>query len=551
MTNKEHLTLIRQGIDIWNKWRDENPAVIPDFSGTLSHFWYHMEAECRGNKVKWGTDFFSASHESEALPHNLSGFNLSGANLSRVHLGGTSPSGKDVNGSEIEANLSGANLSNANLSGACLNGANLTDANLSNADLSGALLHGTNLSRANLNNADLSGAGIEFTDFTGASLKGTKFARVKFDDISHLSKDGSNDFKLKFNLGEADLSKADMRKFDLSDANLSGVSLNEADLSDANLIRADLSGTDLRRANLARTQALYTNFSSAKLTGACLEDWNINRATTFDGVICDYFYWSSGQQERRPRKGNLAAGEFTALFQKALETVDLIFTNGLDWTAFFASFQKLQVKCDSDELFIQAFENKNGIFIIRLNVPIGADKGEIEKYLKRQYELEAQLQAKNEQLANLMEITKLLASRPINVEARAIAESESMSEASKYNQRHAQIGSLVDTARDNSRQQSINHQHNYAPEQKQNLVEAAAEIQQLLQQLEQTYPTNTPLEKQLVVTEALKQIESNPTLKARVIGALKASGIEALKELVDNPLINILVAALEGWQEAE
>jgi pantoate kinase len=73
----------------------------------------------------------------------------------------------------------------------------------------------------------------------------------------------------------------------------------------------------------------------------------------------------------------------------------------------------------------------------------------------------------------------------------------------------------------------------------------------LLQQLEQTYPTNTPLEKQLVVTEALKQIESNPTLKARVIGALKASGIEALKELVDNPLINILVAALEGWQEAE
>jgi hypothetical protein len=59
MTKKEHLTLIRQGIDIWNKWRDENPAVIPDFSGTLSHFWYHMEAEYRGNKVKWGTDFFS------------------------------------------------------------------------------------------------------------------------------------------------------------------------------------------------------------------------------------------------------------------------------------------------------------------------------------------------------------------------------------------------------------------------------------------------------------------------------------------------------------
>ncbi|MHC5719037.1 MAG: pentapeptide repeat-containing protein, partial [Nostoc sp.] len=92
---------------------------------------------------------------------------------------------------------------------------------------------------------------------------------------------------------------------------------------------------------------------------------------------------------------------------------------------------------------------------------------------------------------------------------------------------------------------------NYNSEQRQNLAEAAAEIQQLLNQLGQTYPTNTPLEKQIAVTEALKQIDSNPTLKARVIGALKAGETEAFKELVDNPLINILVATLEGWQDVE
>jgi pantoate kinase len=50
----------------------------------------------------------------------------------------------------------------------------------------------------------------------------------------------------------------------------------------------------------------------------------------------------------------------------------------------------------------------------------------------------------------------------------------------------------------------------------------------------------------VVVTEAIRQIETNPTLKARVIAALKAGGVEALKELVDNPLVNILIAALEG-----
>jgi hypothetical protein len=32
---------------------------------------------------------------------------------------------------------------------------------------------------------------------------------------------------------------------------------------------------------------------------------------------------------------------------------------------------------------------------------------------------------------------------------------------------------------------------------------------------------------------------------------MKAGGTEALKELVDNPLINILLAALEGCDKAE
>ncbi|MCC5668010.1 hypothetical protein LC653_30085 [Nostoc sp. CHAB 5784] len=88
-------------------------------------------------------------------------------------------------------------------------------------------------------------------------------------------------------------------------------------------------------------------------------------------------------------------------------------------------------------------------------------------------------------------------------------------------------------------------------EQKQNLAEAAAEIQQLLNQLEQNYPTKTSAEKMAVVSKAVEELEKNPTLKARVMGAMKAGGIEAIKELVDNPLINVLLAVLEGWQEAE
>ncbi|MEG4202730.1 hypothetical protein QUA20_02190 [Microcoleus sp. Pol7_A1] len=132
---------------------------------------------------------------------------------------------------------------------------------------------------------------------------------------------------------------------------------------------------------------------------------------------------------------------------------------------------------------------------------------------------------------------------------------DTMSQGSKkhsnWNLHNPQIaGGIVDAETVHAHQIGGNIT-NYTPEPKQNLAEAAAEIQQLLQQLEQNYPTTTPLEREAVVKEALKQIESNPTFKARVIGSLKAGGTEALKELVDHPLINIFIAGLEGWQDAE
>ncbi|NEQ74125.1 MAG: hypothetical protein F6K24_39055 [Okeania sp. SIO2D1] len=80
-----------------------------------------------------------------------------------------------------------------------------------------------------------------------------------------------------------------------------------------------------------------------------------------------------------------------------------------------------------------------------------------------------------------------------------------------------------------------------------NLTETAAEIQQLLQQLEQSNPTETTAEQMAVVAQAVEIVENNPRLKQRVIGALKSSGIQAFKEALDNPIANILVAAFQGW----
>lgn len=49
----------------------------------------------------------------------------------------------------------------------------------------------------------------------------------------------------------------------------------------------------------------------------------------------------------------------------------------------------------------------------------------------------------------------------------------------------------------------------YAAGQPQTLAEAAAEIQQLLEQLEKSYPTNTTAGKKALAAEAIAKIESD------------------------------------------
>jgi uncharacterized protein YjbI with pentapeptide repeats len=458
MANEEHLAVLRQGVEAWNEWKAKHPEIRPNLSFAT------------GKKL------------------TIKGAKLSGVDLSRTNLSRADLSKADL----IGANLSEAYLSEAYLSEADLIGANLTCADLSSADLIGANLIGANLSRAYLSGADLSKANLSGADLIGAKLIGTK------------------------------LSGANLSGANLVGANLSGAYLKGAYLKGANLIGANSIGANFCGANLKRAKALDANFQKAILTGACIEDWYTNSATNLDEVICNYIYLQADQKERRPELGNFAPGEFAHLFQKTLETVELIFYNGIDWQAFLAAFQKLQVKNGAWELYLQGIENKsNEALAIRFNVSPEANKAEVENYLKREYDhqLKAidnlyryQLQATYEQIAiyrqqsaQLIEIVKALASRSIDVDAKALIDQRAVSEA-------------------------------------------AAKIQALLQQLEQTYPTQTPLERQMVVTEVIKHIESNPALKARVVGALRGVSINALKELINHPLVNVLLAALEGYQ---
>ena len=89
MPKEEHLTVLRNGVDYWNRWREKNSDIQPDL----------READIRNSK--------------------LQGANLQDADLQGAKL--------------MLANLQGANLRHANLQGADLRGANLKEADLRNA----------------------------------------------------------------------------------------------------------------------------------------------------------------------------------------------------------------------------------------------------------------------------------------------------------------------------------------------------------------------------------------------------------------------------------
>jgi len=135
MANPEHLEILKQGVVVWNQWREEKPAIRPDLSKA-----------------------------------NLVGMNLTGANFIDVNLAETILSAAILHG----VNLTKADLSGANLSWADLLGTNLRKANLQRANLDMANLTGTNLTGANLQKAKLSG-----TDFTGANLNEANFNNAR------------------------------------------------------------------------------------------------------------------------------------------------------------------------------------------------------------------------------------------------------------------------------------------------------------------------------------------------------------------------------------
>jgi hypothetical protein len=140
MANPEHLAILKQSVEAWNRWRQD------DYSAWIN--W--REERLRANP------------------------NLSDADLTETVLTVPDLSDMDLRGEELGgADFAAANLSRANFSGA----------NLAGADLSCTELIAADLSRANLSGADLSGADLKGTNLGLANLTDAWVASTIFPDV--------------------------------------------------------------------------------------------------------------------------------------------------------------------------------------------------------------------------------------------------------------------------------------------------------------------------------------------------------------------------------
>ncbi len=144
MANQEHLDILKQGVEVWNKWRKDNPRIRPDL--TLANL----------------------------FGMRLSGVDFTGARLSR-------------------ASLSHANLSLANLFDAKLDGVSLDEANLTRTNFIGTLLFRANLSEASLNMTNFSMMDLIKVNFSNATVIYASFGDVDLsmakglDTVKHVA----------------------------------------------------------------------------------------------------------------------------------------------------------------------------------------------------------------------------------------------------------------------------------------------------------------------------------------------------------------------------
>ncbi len=165
LADEEHLRILRQGVEVWNRWRTDNPEITPNLSGA------DLEE----------LDLCGANFSGTMLGlADLNSADLSGSNMVNAALGGAGLDSAIL----CKANLSYAGLYEADLRFANLTGAILNYTDLNHADLSGAILHWTILNHTDLSLAKLAYAELYRADLSEVDLQGTILVETNFKEAT-------------------------------------------------------------------------------------------------------------------------------------------------------------------------------------------------------------------------------------------------------------------------------------------------------------------------------------------------------------------------------
>jgi uncharacterized protein YjbI with pentapeptide repeats len=168
LANTRQLSILDEGLEVWNAWRSEHPSESIDLSfADLRNMEFGLmpalrRADARGLIPKGASWPF--------IYNEIVGYDVMPLNLRAANLRGTKLDGADL----IKAQCQGADFSNATLRAANLHRADLSSVKFFDADLSRADLRGANLSAAIFVRTNLDGTDLGYSDVYGISVWGSK-----------------------------------------------------------------------------------------------------------------------------------------------------------------------------------------------------------------------------------------------------------------------------------------------------------------------------------------------------------------------------------------
>lgn len=177
MANEEHVKILKQGVEVWNRWRIDNPNVQPDLCD-LSIKRARLNGANLTNTnlnraiLRYG-EFREVRFENAIMDEaslsgsDLTGVSFQGVQMKRAYLVGARLRGAFLQFTNLShSDLSKVDLQDSKLFRSILDRTNLSEANLSNATVSSVLLRGTILDKVDLSYSTIRGLVLDKCDLS-------------------------------------------------------------------------------------------------------------------------------------------------------------------------------------------------------------------------------------------------------------------------------------------------------------------------------------------------------------------------------------------------